>query len=412
MTCEVHETDLSNVGLALGITAAAGLSTTLGAAVSFCAPSKAASARKFLAASLALAAGVMTFVSFVEIFATKTVGSFAECVPENLAFLYATLCFFAGIVLTFLLDRALHALEHFIARHENRRAAQNVADSSNSSGDEFVDAKGSNDVECGRTDVLEFGAKDIAGDEADEVNGMVTKSSSSSTRGGSLSSQGFATSRLVQVNNIAASDRRSERRDDEIVPASRERSASGGGGGETFAELATDEEIGHDGIFVAQLYESAVDRKALARMGMFAGVAIAFHNFPEGLATFIAVLEDPSVGASVAIAIAIHNIPEGICVAMPIYYASGSRWKAFFWATLSGLTELVGAFLGWVVLRSVFTPVAYGVLFGVVAGMMVYISLKELLPAAHRYDPQDSVSTFFFCVGMVVIALSLVLFKF
>lgn len=136
------------------------------------------------------------------------------------------------------------------------------------------------------------------------------------------------------------------------------------------------------------------------------------QNFPEGLATFVAVLEDPSVGASVAIAIGIHNIPEGVCVALPIYYATGSRKKAFFWATLSGMTELVGALLGWVVLRRVFNHLVYGILFGVVAGMMVYISLKELLPTAHRYDPDDQVTTFGLMGGMLVMAISLVLFEF
>lgn len=126
----------------------------------------------------------------------------------------------------------------------------------------------------------------------------------------------------------------------------------------------------------------------------------------------MAVLEDPSVGASVAIAIGIHNIPEGVCVAMPIYYATGSRKKAFFWATLSGMTELVGALLGWIVLRKVFNPVVYGVLFGLVGGMMVYISLKELLPTAHRYDPTDKVTSICLVAGMAVMAISLVLFEF
>lgn len=130
------------------------------------------------------------------------------------------------------------------------------------------------------------------------------------------------------------------------------------------------------------------------------------------MATFIAVLEDPKVGASVAIAIGIHNIPEGICVAMPIYYATGSKWKAFFWATLSGLTELVGALLGWLVLRKIFTPIVYGVLFGIVGGMMVYIAVKELLPTAHRYDPEDKVTTIGLIFGMVAMAVSLVLFEF
>lgn len=136
------------------------------------------------------------------------------------------------------------------------------------------------------------------------------------------------------------------------------------------------------------------------------------QNFPEGLATFVAVLEDPSVGVSVAIAIGIHNIPEGICVAMPIYYATGSRTKAFFWATLSGMTELIGAAVGWFVLRHVMTPAVYGVLFGIVAGMMVYISIKELIPTAHRYDADDKVTSIGLVFGMLIMAASLVLFNF
>ncbi len=123
-------------------------------------------------------------------------------------------------------------------------------------------------------------------------------------------------------------------------------------------------------------------------------------------------MDDPKVGASVAVAIAIHNIPEGICVAIPIYYATGSRMKGFIWATLSGVTELVGALLGYVVLRNVLSQTVYGVLFGIVAGMMVYISLKQLLPTALKYDPNDKVTTTFLVIGMVVMSLSLILFKF
>lgn len=123
-------------------------------------------------------------------------------------------------------------------------------------------------------------------------------------------------------------------------------------------------------------------------------------------------MNDPKVGISVGVAIAIHNIPEGICVALPIYYATGSKWKGFLWATLSGLTELVGALLGFVVLRRVLSQTVYGALFGIVAGMMVYISLKQLLPTAHKYDPGDRVTTASVVAGLVIMALSLVLFRF
>jgi ZIP family zinc transporter len=148
----------------------------------------------------------------------------------------------------------------------------------------------------------------------------------------------------------------------------------------------------------------------LMRMSINTALAIGLHNFPEGLATFVAALNDPKVGVVLAVAIAIHNIPEGLCVAMPIYYATGKRWKAFNWACLSGVSEPVAALLGWAVLAHSFSDTLYAVLFGLVAGMMVIISARELLPTAHRYDPEDSVVTYSFIVGMVIMALSLVLF--
>jgi ZIP family zinc transporter len=134
------------------------------------------------------------------------------------------------------------------------------------------------------------------------------------------------------------------------------------------------------------------------------------HNFPEGLATFVAALSDPKVGAVLATAIAIHNVPEGLCVAMPVYYATGNRLRAFLWALLSGVSEPIAALLGWAVLANSFSDTLYGVLFGMVAGMMTVISVRELLPTAHRYDPNDTVVTNAFMLGMAIMALSLVLF--
>lgn len=153
------------------------------------------------------------------------------------------------------------------------------------------------------------------------------------------------------------------------------------------------------------------EQRKLVKMGLSTAVAIALHNFPEGLATFVAALDDPNVGAVLAVAIGIHNIPEGLCVALPIYYATGNRWKAFMWGCLSGLSEPVAALLGWAVLARAMSDKAYAVLFGLVSGMMVIISLKELIPTAHRYDPEDSVVTYSLIAGMAIISLSLVLFK-
>ena len=116
------------------------------------------------------------------------------------------------------------------------------------------------------------------------------------------------------------------------------------------------------------------------------------------------------MGAVLAVAIAIHNIPEGLCVAMPIYYATGKRWNAFWWACLSGASEPIAAVLGWAVLANSFSDAMYAVLFAMVAGMMVIISCRELLPTAHRYDPEDTVVTYSFIGGMMIMAASLVMF--
>lgn len=155
--------------------------------------------------------------------------------------------------------------------------------------------------------------------------------------------------------------------------------------------------------------QDEASKKRLKRMGLMTALAIAIHNFPEGLATFVGYVADPKVGVSLAIAIGIHNIPEGLCVAIPVYYATGSRCKAFGWAMLSGASEIVGGGLGWAVLANVVGPDVYGALFGVVGGMMVMICISELIPTAHRYDPKDSVTTYSIILGMGIMALSLVL---
>jgi ZIP family zinc transporter len=146
----------------------------------------------------------------------------------------------------------------------------------------------------------------------------------------------------------------------------------------------------------------------LRRLGLFTAMAIAIHNFPEGLATFLAALESPSLGIAVGVAIALHNIPEGISVSVPIYYATGNRRRAFSWSMLSGLAEPVGALVGYVVLRPFLTPELMGILFAAVAGVMIYISLDELLPTSRAYGKGHD-SLYGLLAGMVVMALSLLL---
>ncbi|MBN1836719.1 MAG: zinc transporter ZupT [Spirochaetales bacterium] len=150
------------------------------------------------------------------------------------------------------------------------------------------------------------------------------------------------------------------------------------------------------------------EERKLIRMGAFAALAIGIHNFPEGLATFMATLEDPSVGIAIAVAIGIHNIPEGIAVAVPIYYATGSRRKAFKYSFLSGVSEPLGALIGYLILLPIMSDLVMGVLFAVVSGIMVFISLDELLPAAREYG-EHHYAIGGLVAGMAVMAVSLVL---
>lgn len=147
----------------------------------------------------------------------------------------------------------------------------------------------------------------------------------------------------------------------------------------------------------------------LMRMGLVTAMAIAIHNFPEGIATFASVLSDTSLGIAIATAIAIHNIPEGIAVSVPIYYATGNRRKAFWYSFMSGLSEPVGAVIGYFLFLKFFNDSVFGILFAAVAGIMVFISLDELLPAAREYG-EHHISIYGMVAGMVIMAISLQLF--
>ncbi len=156
---------------------------------------------------------------------------------------------------------------------------------------------------------------------------------------------------------------------------------------------------------------SEVADKLLLRTGLGVALAVTLHNFPEGMATFFLTLDDPQVGVSVAVAIAIHNIPEGIAVAVPIYYATKNRRLAFGFGALSGLAEPVGALLGYAILAPFITQQLLGIVFGVVAGVMVFISIDSLLPAARAYG-NARLAIYGMIAGMMVMAVSLVLFMF
>ena len=286
--------------VAFALTLLAGLSTGVGAAIAFFAPR---TNTRFLSVCTGLSAGVMLYVSFMEIlpeaFRQVAEAGFAERPASALG----TLGFFAGIALIFLIDRLVPDAEN---PHETHP----------------------------RQDYAELRAPDA---------------------------------------DASPAERRAFRR------------------------------------------KTRQTRRNLLRMGAFTALAITIHNFPEGLSTFLAALVDPHLGVVIAFAIALHNIPEGISVSVPIYYATGNRRRAFVWSCLAGFAEPIGALALWAVLAvangALFfepPPLLLGLVSGAVAGIMVFISLDELLPASRAYGKGHD-SLYGLVAGMAIMALSLLL---
>jgi zinc transporter, ZIP family len=319
---DVSQMFSTDVLIAFGLTLFAGLSTGIGSAIAFF--SKTTNTR-FLAVALGFSAGVMIYVSLVEIFfkAKDTLVAEHGLVQGNWITL---LSFFGGILFIGIIDRLVPSASN---PHEIR--------------------------------TVEDVKEDIETWEEEQE-------------------------RLEKGKNLSAG-----------LPGNTE--ATGKSAVTTRAAGGSVEEN-----------DAAADHKnrKLMRMGLFTALAIAIHNFPEGLATFIAALTDLSLGIPIAIAIAIHNIPEGIAVSVPIYYATGSRRRAFKYSFLSGLAEPVGALIGWLILMPYLTDTVFGIVFAGVAGIMVFISFDELLPAAREYG-EHHLSVYGLIAGMAVMGISLVL---
>ncbi|KAA8731338.1 zinc transporter ZupT [Acinetobacter qingfengensis] len=167
----------------------------------------------------------------------------------------------------------------------------------------------------------------------------------------------------------------------------------------------------HEALDQAQVEQHNHNRKALYRTGLLTLFAITAHNFPEGLATFFATLGSASVGMPLAVAIAIHNIPEGIAIALPVYMATQNKRLALLASFISGMAEPVGALLGYAILAPFMSPLVYGLVFGLIGGVMVFLALDELLPAAKRYAKGHE-TVYGLVTGMSVLSLSLVMFQF
>ena len=345
------------VAVAFMLVIFAGLSTALGSAFVFCSSS---ANTRVLARALGASAGVMIYVSFCEIYGVKAVDAFTEVCDGDSAcgWRYASICFFSGLVFMYGLDIAVHKLNAGSCFKGMRRG---------SSGEDSVsDSARARSAHRPSPSFLSIHG---------ELDGC--------------------------VRDIAEMERGPSCDDVE----------AGTSGGAVKSDDPNELDVNVGDVDLSDVHHKAIEPKQLKNMGIMTAVAIGLHNFPEGLATFVAALADPKLGVALAVAIAIHNIPEGICVAMPIYYATGSKWKGFWWSFLSGLSEPLGAIVGYGVLKgNGMSPAAFGALFGLVAGMMVFISVKELIPTALKYDPRDEYVTTFVFVGMFVMAVSLVLF--
>lgn len=174
--------------------------------------------------------------------------------------------------------------------------------------------------------------------------------------------------------------------------------------GGLLAMFLADASIPHD--YMAEDNLPGMKNRNLARTGLFVALGIAIHNFPEGLAVFVGGLHNIKVGVAIAVAIAIHNIPEGIAVSVPVFAATGDRRKAFIWSFLSGMAEPAGAAIAALFFLPFLNEAILGFILSAVAGIMVFISIDELVPAS-RSCGHEHMSIAGFVIGMIVMALSL-----
>lgn len=174
-------------------------------------------------------------------------------------------------------------------------------------------------------------------------------------------------------------------------------------------DIKNPHEIHKDKKDLKKMQNNCKNPRHLFRIGLLTALALALHNLPEGLATFISALNEPTIAYSIAFAIAIHNIPEGIAVYVPILYATRNRKKAFLYSFASGLAEPIGAILGYLILKPFLSDTLFGVVFAMVAGIMVYVSFDELLPTAEEYG-EHHLAVIGLFAGMMIMAISLILF--
>jgi len=344
---------ISREAAAFLLVIAAGACTTIGSSVVFFPVLANLAKPSILAISLGFAAGIMVYISLVDIYQKSIVGFQEDEFEDGDAFIYATLSFFGGCLLMMGLDVVVDKL---LLWDSKKHGTPSSADETPHDHCHPHDAHA---IDKMRED---FESK-VRADEKEKEDGVADANADESSED-IKAETGLETGRTTE---------------------------EGSGG----AKLAV---VGDDG-------------NALSHMGWAMAASIAIHNFPEGMVTYLAYITEPAVGVALAVGIAVHNVPEGLCVAMPLYYATGRRFYSFMWGTLSGLTEPIGALVVWLILQDGISGTANGILFGLVSGMMTVISIDELLPTAHKYAANPKHVTYSFLFGLLFIAASLMLFS-
>lgn len=392
-----------HVGVAFGLVVGAGLATVLGSAIVFVLK---ALTPRLLAASLGFAAGVMLYVTFAEIFMRESVENWVNAgYSDDAAYRLATVCFFGGMVVVAILDHLLHMVMH----HSDAISAVLCAPFQRVG--QWAQRK-QLVPQCWSRRAIACDGDCRGKAAADDSDASQDAGSAGSASGKRLEQEA---TKLPEQLVEPDSRREASSSEDLDVEAGgcdnpgccdRPPARKAGDGPPSVIVAGAPPEGAND---VMAVLESDTHTADLRRMGFLVAVALGIHNIPEGIATFSGSLHDVKVGAGLAVAIGIHNIPEGICVSVPIYYATRSKWTAFLWGAIPGMFEPLGGLIAYLALSGD-NPLAYGIVFAMVAGIMVFIAIRELLPSAYRYDPMDKITSLTVIMGMVIMAASLVLF--
>ena len=448
-----------DVVLAICLTLGAGLATTIGAVSSFCIP---LTFNNVLPISLSFSAGVMIYVSFVEIL-SEALESFETVLlkqnktnHEFLSHLYLSLSFFGGIFIGFGIDFIVHQLgyhhnnininrNHF-KLNKKKQYQTNTSNDKNVNNDQN-DNENINYINKNKTSNINDNEKDTTHMREESLETVTVTAIDTTT-------VALETTQLksdFQHKNIDNDNDNGIDHENDVQPHANDSDRAQNKPYINSNSLVSSNHsdlvclqsrtvscnsivspMNTDGSSVAlkkhgqiengntsQIKEKQSGKKKtslgenehLMKMSIITALAIALHNFPEGLATFAATLVDARLGVSIAVAVAIHNIPEGISVSMPVYFATKSKMKGFFWAFLSGVAEPIGGFIGYLIIDSMFGDFVFGWLFGITGGIMIYISFHQLLPTARNKDIDNKYVTILLFIGFFVMDLSLLLFE-